>query len=143
MGFGCYEPNARNLSGPRRKQLVPFIKYTFTFFSRKISKPILSQNSRITFEFPATGGVIPLARFRTVKLLKYVSASDYFIMACEFIFCAFIFYYYVEEALEIKKHKLSYFFSIWNNLDIVVLLVNHLFKIPTYTYYDRGCLVSY
>ena len=80
---------------------------------------------RITFEFPATGGVIPFARFRTVKLLKYVTASDYFIMACEFIFCAFICYYYVEEALEIKKHKFSYFFSIWNNLDIIVLLVNH------------------
>ena len=79
---------------------------------------------RITFEFPATGGVIPFARFRTVKLLKYVTASDYFIMACEFIFCAFICYYYVEEALEIKKHKFSYFFSIWNNLDIIVLLVN-------------------
>ena len=65
-----------------------------------------------------------MARFRTVKLLKYVSAGDYFIMACEFIFCAFIFYYYVEEALEIKKERMSYFFSIWNVLDIVVLIVS-------------------
>lgn len=78
---------------------------------------------RIAFEFPATGGVIPSARFRTVKLLKYVSATDYFIMACEFIFVAFLFYYYVEEALEIRKHKLAYFFSVWNNLDVIVLLV--------------------
>ena len=81
---------------------------------------------RITFEFPATGGVIPLARFRTVKLLKYVSAGDYFIMACEIIFCAFIFYYYVEEFLEIKKEGMKYFFSVWNVLDIVVLIVSHL-----------------
>ena len=67
-----------------------------------------------------------------MKLLKYVTASDYFIMACEFIFCAFICYYYVEEALEIKKHKFSYFFSIWNNLDIIVLLVNLIFSIDTF-----------
>ena len=83
----------------------------------------LSIFSRITFEFPATGGAIPLARFRTVKLLKYVSAGDYFIMACEFIFVAFIFYYYVEEAIEIRKHKLAYFFNVWNSLDMIVIIV--------------------
>ncbi len=79
---------------------------------------------RISFEFPATGGVVPFARFRTVKLLKYVSAFDYFVMACEVIFVGFIFYYYVEEFLEIKKQKMSYFFSVWNNLDIIVLIVS-------------------
>ena len=64
-------------------------------------------------------------KYETMHRLLTCTASDYFIMACEFIFCAFICYYYVEEALEIKKHKFSYFFSIWNNLDIIVLLVNH------------------
>lgn len=78
---------------------------------------------KLTFEFPATGGVIPAAHFRTVKLLRYVTAWDYFIMACELIFVAFIFYYAVEEALEIKKHKIPYFFSIWNILDMVVLVI--------------------
>ena len=79
---------------------------------------------RICFEFPATGGVIPFARFNTVKLLRYVYAADFFIMSCEIIFVAFTFYYGVEEVLEIKKHKISYFASIWNNLDIVVILVS-------------------
>ena len=80
---------------------------------------------RIFFEFPATGGVIPNAYFRTVKLLRYVYGWDYFLLANEVIFIGFILYYAVEEILEIKKHKISYFSSVWNNLDVVVLIVSH------------------
>ena len=78
------------------------------------------------FEFPATGGVIPSAKFRTVKLLRYVDAKDYFIMSCEFIFIAFIIYYIIEEALEIRKHGTKYLGSVWNILDIVVVIVSNL-----------------
>jgi len=67
-------------------------------------------------------GVIPKTEYRTVKLLRYVTAWDYFIMSCEAIFIAFIIYYTVEEVLEIKKHRISYFASVWNNLDLVVIL---------------------
>ena len=81
-------------------------------------------NCRIVFEFPATGGVIPSAKFRTVKLLKYVEAWDYFIMSCEFIFIAFIIYYIIEEALEIRKHGMKYIGSVWNVLDMVVVIVS-------------------
>lgn len=52
-------------------------------------------------EFPATGGAIPSWSFRTVKLIRYVTATDYFIMACEAIFILFILYYMVEEGLEV------------------------------------------
>uniref|UniRef100_A0A2C9JZG1 EF-hand domain-containing protein n=1 Tax=Biomphalaria glabrata TaxID=6526 RepID=A0A2C9JZG1_BIOGL len=79
---------------------------------------------RLLAEFPATGGVIPSWTFRTVKLIRYVSVGDYFILACEVIFCLFILYYMVEEILEIKKHKLSYFKSFWNILDIVVIIIS-------------------
>ncbi|XP_041363051.1 polycystin-2-like isoform X2 [Gigantopelta aegis] len=79
---------------------------------------------RLLVEFPATGGAIPSWTFRTVKLIRYVTAGDYFIMACEFIFCLFILYYIVEEVLEIKKHKFSYFKSFWNILDILVILIS-------------------
>ncbi|ESO83923.1 hypothetical protein LOTGIDRAFT_229509 [Lottia gigantea] len=78
---------------------------------------------RLLIEFPATGGAIPSWTFRTVKLIRYVSAFDFFIMACEFIFVLFIFYYIVEEALEIKKHRLQYFKGFWNILDILVILL--------------------
>jgi len=76
---------------------------------------------RLVAEFPATGGAIPQWDFRTVKLLRYVNAFDYFIMACEGIFCLFIAYYVVEEILEIKLNKCSYFKSVWNCLDLLVI----------------------
>ena len=85
-------------------------------------------NARIVFEFPATGGVIPSAKFRTVKLLKYVEAWDYFIMSCEFIFIAFIIYYIIEEALEIRKWGMKYIGSVWNVLDMVVVIVSKIFE---------------
>ncbi|KAL4239712.1 TRP-like ion channel Pkd2 [Mactra antiquata] len=78
---------------------------------------------RLLVEFPPTGGAIPQATMRTVKLIRYVTVFDYFIMACEFILCVFILYYMVEEAIEIKKHRFSYFKSIWNILDIIVIAI--------------------
>ncbi|KAM7047898.1 polycystin-2-like protein 1 [Acridotheres tristis] len=89
---------------------------------------------RLVVEFPATGGAIPSWQIRTVKLIRYVSAWDFFIVACEIVFCVFIFYYVVEEALELRIHKLQYFTSIWNILDIVVILLSivaigfHIFR---------------
>ena len=38
-----------------------------------------------------------MADFRTVKLLKYVTETDYFGLACELIFAVFVAYYIVEE----------------------------------------------
>jgi len=78
---------------------------------------------RLLVEFPATGGAIPSWNFRTVKLIRYVSALDYFVLACECIFVLFIIYYIIEEAIEIKKHKMAYFKSFWNILDILVIIM--------------------
>ncbi|XP_054654778.1 polycystic kidney disease 2-like 1 protein [Dunckerocampus dactyliophorus] len=78
---------------------------------------------RLVVEFPATGGAIPSYQIRTVKLIRYINYWDYFILACEMVFCLFILYYIVEEILELRIHKFSYFKSIWNILDIVVILL--------------------
>ncbi|KAK2824027.1 hypothetical protein Q5P01_021202 [Channa striata] len=78
---------------------------------------------RLVVEFPATGGAIPSYQIRTVKLIRYVTTWDYFILGCEMVFCLFILYYTVEEVLELRIHKFSYFKSIWNILDIVVILL--------------------
>ncbi|XP_005048373.1 PREDICTED: polycystic kidney disease 2-like 1 protein [Ficedula albicollis] len=89
---------------------------------------------RLVVEFPATGGAIPSWQIRTVKLIRYISTWDFFIVACEIVFCVFIFYYVVEEALELRIHKLQYFTSIWNILDVVVILLSivaigfHIFR---------------
>ncbi|XP_069466725.1 polycystin-2-like protein 1 isoform X2 [Ambystoma mexicanum] len=79
---------------------------------------------RLVIEFPATGGAIPSSQIRTVKLIRYVSGWDYFIIACEIIFCVFIVYYIVEEVLELRIHRLQYFTSVWNILDVVVILLS-------------------
>nr|XP_060623069.1 polycystin-2-like protein 1 [Anolis sagrei ordinatus] len=89
---------------------------------------------RLLVEFPATGGAIPSWQIRTVKLLRYVSTWDFFVVSCEIVFCVFIFYYIVEEMLELHIHRLQYFTSIWNILDIVVILLSivaigfHIFR---------------
>ena len=81
---------------------------------------------RLVFEFSPTGGVFTMSDFRTVKLLRYVTEMDYFTMSCEIIFCAFVFYYLIEEILEIKKNSFQYFGYIWNVFDIAVLAVSYV-----------------
>ena len=61
------------------------------------------------FERPATGGLFPTLSFHTVKLLRYVNPFDYFVLACEMVYVAFIIYYIIEEILEIRKKKCAYF----------------------------------
>ncbi|EHB02889.1 Polycystic kidney disease 2-like 1 protein [Heterocephalus glaber] len=85
-------------------------------------------------EFPATGGAIPFWQIRIVKLIHYVSNWDFFIIGCKIVFCIFIFYYGVEEILELHLHRLYYFTSIWNIVDLVVILLSivavgfHIFR---------------
>ncbi|NP_001402765.1 polycystic kidney disease 2-like 1 protein isoform 1 [Rattus norvegicus] len=79
---------------------------------------------RLVVEFPATGGAIPSWQIRTVKLIRYVNNWDFFIVGCEVIFCIFIFYYVVEEILEIRVHRFRYLSSVWNILDLVVILLS-------------------
>lgn len=86
---------------------------------------IRPSSHRLVVEFPATGGAIPSWQIRTVKLIRYVSNWDFFIVGCEIIFCIFIFYYVVEEILELHIHRLRYLSSIWNILDLVVILVRN------------------
>ncbi|XP_001370448.2 polycystin-2 [Monodelphis domestica] len=79
---------------------------------------------RLLVEFPATGGVITSWQFQPVKLIHYISTFDFFLATCEITFCFFILYYIVEEILEIRIHKLHYFRSFWNCLDIVIIALS-------------------
>ena len=78
----------------------------------------------MAFEFPATGGVYPYQKIDTVNLLKYTTKPDYFLWATELIFCLYIIYYIIEEALEIRKWGMKYIGSVWNVLDMVVVIVS-------------------
>ena len=88
--------------------------------------PNTLSSTRLLFEYPATGGCIPSFNFRTVKLIRYVTSMDYFVMACEGIFVLFMIYYTIEECLEIAKHKLKYFKSFWNILDVLVISLGYI-----------------
>lgn len=81
---------------------------------------------RLNVEIPSTGGAIPSWSFRSVKLIRYVAAMDYFVLACEIIFGIFLIYYSIEEGLEIYIHKLKYFKEVWNCLDVIILLVCYI-----------------
>uniref|UniRef100_A0A7M4F5P3 Polycystin-2 n=1 Tax=Crocodylus porosus TaxID=8502 RepID=A0A7M4F5P3_CROPO len=78
---------------------------------------------RLLVEFPATGGLLTSWQFQPVKLIHYISTFDFFMAACEIAFCLFILYYTVEEILEIRIHKLHYFRSLWNCLDIIIIVL--------------------
>ncbi|XP_007473717.1 polycystic kidney disease 2-like 2 protein isoform X3 [Monodelphis domestica] len=78
---------------------------------------------RLVAEFPATGGVLTSWTFNSVKLLRYVSYFDYFIASCEIIFCIFIITFIIQEIKKIKEHKYAYFKSIWNLLELLLLVI--------------------
>ncbi|KAM3865230.1 polycystin-2 [Diretmus argenteus] len=80
--------------------------------------------ARLLVEFPATGGVVTSWQFQTVRLIRYVSSWDYFVGVCEVAFCLFILYYVVEEVLEIRIHRLHYFKSLWNSLDVLIVVLS-------------------
>ncbi|XP_041641250.1 polycystin-2 [Cheilinus undulatus] len=80
--------------------------------------------ARLLVEFPATGGVLTSWNFQTVRLIRYVSSWDYFVGVCEVAFCLFILYYVVEEVLEIRIHRLHYFKSLWNCLDVLIVVLS-------------------
>ncbi|XP_016849278.2 polycystin-2 isoform X2 [Anolis carolinensis] len=79
---------------------------------------------RLLVEFPPTGGLLTSWQFQPVKLIHYISTFDFFLAACEIIFCLFIIYYVVEEILEIHIHRLFYFRSLWNCLDVLIILLS-------------------
>jgi len=54
-------------------------------------------------EFPATGGAVTSWNIHVLKLLRYVTTMDYFVLACECLFIIFILYYIVEEVLEVSN----------------------------------------
>ena len=83
---------------------------------------------RLTFELPPTGGIKSRGEFGTVKLLRYITPAEYALMGAEFVFAAFVFYYLIEEIIEIKALRLEYFTAFWNCLDLFMIVVSKTSK---------------
>ncbi|CAF0734186.1 unnamed protein product [Rotaria sordida] len=95
----------------------------FTVYNANIN---LFCQIKLTVEFPASGGAVPSKTFTTVKLIRYVSSMDYFVLACEILFVIFTIYYTVEEIIEIARFKFRYFKTVWNVLDVVIILISYI-----------------
>ncbi|XP_031221166.1 polycystic kidney disease 2-like 2 protein isoform X2 [Mastomys coucha] len=78
---------------------------------------------RLLAEFPATGGLLTSWQFYSVKLLRYVSYYDYFIASCEIIFCIFLFVFIIQELRKVNEFKSAYFRSVWNWLEMLLLVL--------------------
>ncbi|XP_013368445.1 PREDICTED: polycystic kidney disease 2-like 2 protein isoform X2 [Chinchilla lanigera] len=83
----------------------------------------IKSGTELVAEFPATGGVLTSWQFYSLKLLRYVSYSDYFIASCEIIFCIFLVVFTTQEFKKVKESKFAYFTSIWNWLELLLLLL--------------------
>ncbi|XP_041617219.1 polycystic kidney disease 2-like 2 protein isoform X3 [Vulpes lagopus] len=88
---------------------------------------------RLAAEFPATGGIITSWQFYSVKLLRYVSYYDYIIASCEITFCIFLIVFTTQEAQKIREFKSAYFKSVWNWLELLLLVVNLLKNTEKYS----------
>ncbi len=60
-------------------------------------------------EFPSTGGILNSWVVRTAKLLRYVNNFDYFVAAAEGLFVLFLFYFTIEELLDVNFSILYHF----------------------------------
>ncbi|NXI43728.1 PK2L2 protein, partial [Galbula dea] len=81
---------------------------------------------RLVVEFPVTGGALTSSHIYSVKLLRYITAYDYFLASCEVSFCLFIIIFIIQVAIKIVRQKKHYFRSAWNWLDLLLLLVSTL-----------------
>ncbi|KAM5298205.1 polycystin-2-like protein 2 [Ctenodactylus gundi] len=78
---------------------------------------------RLVAEFPATGGLLTSWQLYSVKLLRYVSYYDYFLASCEITFCIFLIIFTTQELRKMKESKSAYFKSIWNWLELLLLVL--------------------
>ena len=102
VDFTVYNPNI-NLFGVCKCGCSSFNNFiNQSLYAYLYVRPYTHSMHRMVLEFPPTGGVITSTNIRPVKLIRYASPFDYFVMACECIFCLFIFYYIIEELLEVR-----------------------------------------
>lgn len=66
---------------------------------------------------------MPSSEVHSLKLIRYVTAWDYFILGMEIIFIGFIIFYTAEEIREILYFKWRYLTKFWNYIDITIVTV--------------------
>ncbi|XP_026464296.1 polycystin-2-like [Ctenocephalides felis] len=79
--------------------------------------------AKIVFEFPPTGGILPSAHFQSVRLIPYITKSDYVILFWQFVFVIFIIYYTAAEIYELALNGFrEYFRELWNYMEWTIIM---------------------
>ncbi|XP_055374524.1 polycystic kidney disease 2-like 2 protein, partial [Condylostylus longicornis] len=74
-------------------------------------------------EISPTGGVIPWHKIHIIKFLNNLNTIfNYILIISLIIFYSMTFYYLKIEIIEMVKMKLKYLLSIWNALDLIILI---------------------
>jgi len=95
----------------------------FTAYNGNVN---LFMSGRLFLEFPPTGGVMASYRFLTLKLIRYVTGYDYFLLAMEGLFIAFTLWYTFEEIVELKVTGWNVFKKPWELLDWLILFLSYV-----------------
>ncbi|XP_021940312.1 polycystic kidney disease 2-like 2 protein [Zootermopsis nevadensis] len=81
--------------------------------------------SRLLFENSQTRGIYTSYYRETVKFHRLETAYDYFVAVCECMFVAFIFFYTIEEIVDIVVLKRICIQSVWNGFDLIILMIGY------------------
>ncbi|TNN12884.1 Polycystic kidney disease 2-like 1 protein isoform 2 [Schistosoma japonicum] len=79
---------------------------------------------KIIFEMPESGGLFSSSEIQPVRLFRYQTSTDYFVLACEIVYLIFLVYYIIEEILELSVKRWKYFISIWNLMDLAMVVIS-------------------
>ena len=72
-------------------------------------------------EFPRSGGIVPSTDFSIVKLDRYQTAEDYRILPLEILAVIFFLFYIYAEGKQMYMSTWSYFSSLYNYMDMIVI----------------------
>ncbi|CAH8623692.1 unnamed protein product [Schistosoma rodhaini] len=93
----------------------------FTIYNANINIFIIV---KIIFEMPESGGLFGSTVVQPVRLFRYQTVTDYFVLVCEIVYLVFLAYYVIEEILELSVKRWRYFINIWNLMDIAMVVAS-------------------
>ncbi|KNC20607.1 hypothetical protein FF38_00431 [Lucilia cuprina] len=84
-------------------------------------------NVKIIAEIPPVGGIVPSHQFQALKMHTLWTEGDWFLYVAGGVFYIMVVFYTIKEFLQFSKMGVKlYFSSIWNFMDILVLMFSYL-----------------
>ncbi|KAM7361435.1 polycystic kidney disease 2 [Cochliomyia hominivorax] len=84
-------------------------------------------NVKMLAEVPPVGGIVPSHDFRTIRLHTFWTEGNWFLYMCGIIFYLMVLFYTIQEVVQFSRTGAKlYFTSMWNFLDILVLIFSYL-----------------